>query len=63
MNYWRDELDGSAIVLDVIEHGYVLPLKTKPTPFVGENQASVLANRVFGRNCRRVDGGWVCPAG
>ena len=47
LSYWKDELDASAFVLDVIEHGYVLPLKSEPTPFVDENQASVLANKEF----------------
>ena len=47
MSFWRDELDAPAFVLDINEHGNVLPLKSEPTPFVGENQVSVLANKEF----------------
>ena len=44
MSFWRE---ASAFVCDVIEHGYVLPLKSEPTPFVGVNQASAFANKEF----------------
>ena len=44
LSFWIEELNASAFVLDVIEHGYVLPLKSEPVPFMGENQASALAN-------------------
>ena len=47
LSFWRDGLEASAFVCDMIEHGYVLPLKSEPTPFVGGNQASTFANRKF----------------
>ena len=37
LSFWRDELEASAFVFDVIEHGYVLPLKSEPTQYVGGN--------------------------
>ena len=47
LDFWRDELEAPAFILDVIEHGYVLPLKSEPTPFIGKNQASVFDNEEF----------------
>ena len=47
LSFWKDELKVSAFILDVIEHGYVLPLKSEPTPYMGKNQASVFANKKF----------------
>ena len=45
INFWREELRAPDFLLDVIDHGYVVPLKTEPTPFVGKNHASIFANR------------------
>ena len=47
LDYWRDELEAPAFILDVIEHGYVLPLKSEPTPSIGKKQASVFDNEEF----------------
>ena len=51
VGYWREELNASEYILDVIEHGYVLPLISEPSSFVGKNQVSAVANRFF---CRKV---------
>ena len=37
---WKEELHASPVVLSTIDSGYVLPLKSKPTPFYRRNQAS-----------------------
>ena len=49
--FWRDELEASAAVLNVIAHGYVLPLKSEPNPYMGKNQASAFANKSFVEEC------------
>ena len=38
--FWKEELHASPVVLSTIDSGYVLPLKSKPTPFYRRNQAS-----------------------
>ena len=40
VGFWREELEAPGAVLSVIESGYVLPLKSKPDPFVQKNQLS-----------------------
>ena len=45
LDFWRDELEAPAFILHVIEHGYDLPLKSEPTPFMRKNQASVFDNK------------------
>ena len=47
VSFWREELKASEFILDTIEHGYILPLKSEPSPFVGKNQLSTVANRAF----------------
>ena len=45
--FWKEEIQAPTFVLDTIEAGYVLPLKTNPTPFSRQNQASALGNAEF----------------
>ena len=47
LSYWREELQAPPPILDIIEHGYVLPLKSEPTPFARKNQASADTNGAF----------------
>ena len=47
VSFWREELKASEFILNTIEHGYVLPLKSEPSPFVGKNQVSTIANKAF----------------
>ena len=47
LGFWREELQPAPSVLDIIENGYVLPLKSEPTPFVGKNQVSTVNNQAF----------------
>ncbi len=47
LSYWRDELKAPQLILDIIEHGYILPLKSEPTPFARINQASAIANKAL----------------
>ena len=49
--FWREELQASPIVLSTIESGYVLPLKSEPTPFVQKNQNSAMHNSKFVQEC------------
>ncbi len=34
LSYWRDKLKAPQYFLNILEHGYVLPLKSEPSPFV-----------------------------
>ena len=47
LSFWKEELQASSFVLSTIESGYVLPLKSEPTPFACKNQASALQNAQF----------------
>ena len=47
LKFWKEEIQAPTFVLDTIEAGYVLPLKTNPTPFSRQNQASALGNAEF----------------
>ena len=51
LSFWKDELEASPAILDVIAHGFVLPLKLEPNPYMGKNQASALANKEFVQEC------------
>ena len=45
--FWKEVLEAPEAVLRTIESGYVLPLKSEPTPLVQGNQQSALANTEF----------------
>ena len=47
LNLGREELQASSFILQTIESGYVLPLKSEPTPFSRKNQHSALQNAKF----------------
>ena len=47
LQFWESELEAPASVLSTIESGYVLPLKSEPTPFSKQNQASARLNAQF----------------
>ena len=45
--FWREELKAPANVLNVIENGYVLPLKSMPDAYVQKNQLSAEVHADF----------------
>ena len=47
LSFWKEELQASSFVLRTIESGYVLPLKSEPTPLSRRNQQSALRNAKF----------------
>ena len=47
LSYWVDVLNAPDRVMDVIEHGYVLPLFSSPTPYCGCNHGSAMENCDF----------------
>ena len=47
LSFWREELQASPFILQTIESGYVLLLKSEPTPFSRKNQNSALQNYKF----------------
>ncbi len=47
MQFWKDELSAPQFILDTIAKGYVLPLKSIPTPYCRPNQFSALQNLDF----------------
>ena len=51
LSFWRAELNASSTVLNTIESGYVLPLKSEPTEYHRENQVSALRNNDFVQQC------------
>ena len=47
LSFWKNVLKPSAFVLNVVDQGYILPLKSVPPPFLGENNKSSLKHKVF----------------
>ena len=47
VHFWREELKAPESVIDVIEKGYVLPLKSLPPPYRQANHQSVLLHADF----------------
>ena len=47
LQFWKECLQAPTFILDTIETGYVLPLKSEPTPYCRPNQASAIANATF----------------
>jgi len=45
--FWRNQLDASPFVLNIVDNGYYLPLKSEPPPFQARNNASSLRHRDF----------------
>ena len=45
--YWENELNASRFVLNVIKHGYSLPLKSELPSFYAKNNASSLKHKGF----------------
>ena len=63
LSFWKEELQASSFVLGSIESGYVLPLKSEPTPFARKNQVSTLQDAEFSNVLkiywgRVYQGGW-----
>ena len=51
IDYWREVLQASPAVLNIIESGYVLPLMSQPTPFMSKNQLSAVQDTEFVDEC------------
>ena len=51
IQFWKGELGAPAWVLSTIKEGYVLPLKSEPTPNSRQNQASAMLNQEFVQQC------------
>ena len=47
LQFWKECLQAPTFILDTIKTGYVLPLKSEPTPYFRPNQASAIANATF----------------
>ena len=48
VTFWEEELKAhTPIIRTIIEHGYVLPLKSEPTPYVQDNHHSDIKNSSF----------------
>ena len=47
VDFWRDELVASPWVLDIVMHGYVLPLLMEPAAYARPNQQSALDEVAF----------------
>ncbi len=47
LQFWKEELGAPDFVVDTIETGYVLPLKSIPAPFSRRNQTSAMHNTGF----------------
>ena len=47
IQFWREVLGAPSSVLSTIESGYVLPLKSEPTPNIQCNQQSAIVNADF----------------
>ena len=47
IQFWREVLKAPSTVLNTIESGYVLPLKSEPTPNIQCNQQSAIVNADF----------------
>ena len=47
LDFWQYNLKASSFVLNIIEHGYILPFLNFPPPFHAKNNASSLRNRKF----------------
>ena len=51
LSFWETELNAFSMVLNTIESGYVLPLKSEPTEYHRGNQVSALHYDVFVQQC------------
>uniref|UniRef100_A0A7M5XH70 Reverse transcriptase domain-containing protein n=1 Tax=Clytia hemisphaerica TaxID=252671 RepID=A0A7M5XH70_9CNID len=47
LHFWREKLEASTHILDVIEHGYKIPFRYNPPPFEFKNNKSALQHRNF----------------
>ena len=45
--FWKEEVKAGATILSVIEHGYVLPLKSEPTTYRCSNHPTAIRNAEF----------------
>ena len=50
LSFWKDELEASPAILDVIAHGYVLPLKSEPNPYMGKTRLLLLLTKSLYKN-------------
>ena len=47
ISFWRDNIKASDTILSIIEHGYVLPLMSEPSPHVQINHRSAVIHSAF----------------
>ena len=47
IGFWQQNLEPAPWILDCISHGYKLPLKAVPGPFIKKNQDTALQNQEF----------------
>ena len=47
ISFWREVIKAPATIISTIEGGYVLPLKSEPTPYVRGNHQSACKNSLF----------------
>ena len=50
ISFWEENLNPSYFVLNVLKHGYLLPLKQKPPSYFAQNNHSALKNATFVQN-------------
>ena len=47
ISFWKEEVKASDFILGIIDHGYVLPLKSEPTAYARGNHQSAAENSSF----------------
>ena len=47
ISFWKEEIKAPAAILDTIEVGYILPLKSEPTPYFRANHQSTSEHSTF----------------
>ena len=47
ISFWREVIKAPATIISTIDGGYVLPLKSEPTPYVRGNHQSACKNSLF----------------
>ena len=47
ISFWKEEVKASDFILGIIDHGYVLPLKSEPTAYTRGNHQSAAENSSF----------------
>ena len=47
ISFWKEQVKASDFILGIIDHGYVLPLKSEPTAYARGNHQSAAENSPF----------------